>query len=47
VCGINLCGFVEVILSCVWERLLWVCGIEFVLFVGEFEVGLGLFVLCV
>ena len=40
-CGIDLCGFVEVILCCVLERLLWVCGIEFVLCVGEFEVGLG------
>ena len=40
-CGIDLWGFVKVILCCVWVCLLWVCWIEFVLCVGEFEVGLG------
>ena len=34
-------GFCGVILCCVWDSLVWFWGSEFVLFVGQFGVGLG------
>jgi len=40
VCGSVLCGFVGVSVCCVWDILLWVCGSECLLGVGELGVGL-------
>jgi len=34
-------GFGEVSLCCVWDGLLWIWGSKYVLFVGQFGVGLG------
>ena len=41
VCGRVWCGFGGVSVCCVCESLVWVCGIECVLCVGQFCVGLG------
>ena len=40
-CGTVWCGFVGVSLCCVWDSLVWVCGSEIVLCVGQFAVGFG------
>jgi len=41
VCGTDWCGFVGEIVCCVWDSLVWVCGSECVLCLGQFHVGLG------
>jgi len=40
VCRTVCCGFVGVIVFCVWDSLVWVCGSECVLCVEQFGVGL-------
>jgi len=40
VCWTDLSGFVGVSVCCLWDSLVWVCGSECVLFVGQFCVGL-------
>ena len=40
VCGTVWCGFGGVSVCCVWESLVWVCGSECVLCVGQYGVGL-------
>ena len=39
-CGTVCCGFVGVSVCCVLESLVWVCGRECVLCVGQFVDGL-------
>jgi len=46
--GTVLCGFGGVSLCRVWESLMWVCGSECLLCVGQFGVGLwGMSLCCV
>ena len=40
-CGRVWSGFVGVSVCFVWDSLMWVCGCENVLCVGQFEAGLG------
>ena len=40
-CGTFLCAFEGVSVCCVWDSLVWVWGIECVLCVVQFFVGLG------
>jgi len=46
VCGTVCCGLVGVSVCCVWDSLVWVCGSECVLCVGQFVVGLSGVSLC-
>jgi len=39
-------GFVGVNLFCVWDNLVWFCGSECVLCVGQFEACLEIVILC-
>ena len=41
VCGTVWCGCLGVSVCCVWDSLVWVCGSECVLCVGQFGVCLG------
>jgi len=46
VCGRDWGGFGGVSLCCVWDSLLFVCGNEFVLCVGQFGACLEIVIVC-